>query len=60
MRQYTYKEFTNILKRNNYYLKRINGSHCIFINSTGRHICVPKNRINNCIARRLIKQNNLI
>lgn len=57
MKQYTYKEFSKILKNNDYYYKRCSGSHYIYYKN-GNHISVPRN-LNACIARRLIKENNL-
>lgn len=57
MKQYTYKEFSRILKNNGYHLGRCNGSHFIWHNEVN-HISIPK-KVNSCVARRLIKENNL-
>jgi predicted RNA binding protein YcfA (HicA-like mRNA interferase family) len=59
MKQYTIKEFIKILVYNNFHLVRTKGSHYIYYNNNGKHISVPR-VLNSCIARRLIKENNLI
>lgn len=58
MRQWTYREFSHIVKKNGYSLSRHKGDHAIYVNSIGRHISVPKNLVS-VIANRLIKENNL-
>ena len=59
MRQYTLREFIKIVEFNGFYYNRHNGDHAIYINDNGRHISIPKN-LKSVIARRLIKENNLI
>ena len=59
MKQWTHNEFCKLCERNGYYYSRSNGSHDIYINKKGQHISVPL-RIASVIARRLIKENNLI
>lgn len=59
MRQYTSIEFIKIVEFNGFYYSRHNGDHAIYVNDKGRHISMPKN-LESVIARRLIKENNLI
>lgn len=61
MLEWNKNDFIKVLKRNGYYLSkgRGNGSHSIYINDLGNHISVPL-RIKAVVARRLIKENNLI
>ena len=59
MRQYTLREFIKIVEFNDFYYNRYNGDHIIYVNDKGRHISIPKN-LKSVIARRLIKENNLI
>lgn len=59
MKQYTFREFIKLVERNGFHYNRNNGSHFIYTNNEGRHISIPKN-LKNVIARRLIKENNLI
>lgn len=59
MRQYTSREFIKIVKFNGFHYDRHSGDHAIYINNKGRHISIPKN-LESVIARRLIKENNLI
>ena len=59
MRQYTLREFIKIVEFNGFYYDRYNGDHAIYVNDNGRHISIPKN-LKSVIARRLIKENNLI
>ena len=59
MKQYKYREFISILKKNGYTLNRTKGDHSIYTNDNGRHISVPYKLVD-VIARRLIKENNLI
>ena len=62
MRQYTYLEMTKIVKRSGYEYVRCTGDHCIYKHEDGNGTIVlaKKKHINPCIARRLIKENNLI
>lgn len=55
---YNYREFTKILQKNEFVLKRYSGDHAIFVRD-GRHISVAK-RLNRMICERLIKENNLV
>ena len=59
MRQYTLREFIKIVEFNGFYYSRYNGDHAVYVNDNGRHISIPKN-LKSVIARRLIKENNLI
>ena len=59
MKQFTSKEFIKIVKLNGYFYNRSNRDHDIFINDNGDHISIP-NHLECVIARRLIKENNLI
>lgn len=62
MRQYTYLEMTKIVKRNGYGCARCTGDHFIYKREDGNGTIVlaKKKHINPCIARRLIKEHNLI
>lgn len=59
MKQYTQREFIEICIANGFRYDRHNGDHAIYINDNGRHISIPNN-LKCVIARRLIKENNLI
>ena len=59
MRQYTSREFIRIVEKNGFYYSRNNGDHSIYVNDKGEHISIP-HRLACVIARRLIKENNLI
>lgn len=59
MKQFTSREFIKIVKLNGYFYNRSNRDHDIFINDNGDHISIP-NHLERVIARRLIKENNLI
>lgn len=59
MQQYTSREFIRIVEKNGFYYSRNNGDHSIYINDKGEHISIP-HRLACVIARRLIKENNLI
>ena len=59
MKQFTSREFIKIVKLNGYFYYRSNRDHDIFINDNGDHISIP-NHLECVIARRLIKENNLI
>ena len=59
MRQYTSREFIRIIEKNGFYYSRNNGDHSIYVNDKGEHISIP-HRLACVIARRLIKENNLI
>ena len=62
MRQYTYLEMTKIVKRNGYEYVRCTGDHCIYKREGGGGTIVltKKKNVNPCIARRLIKEHDLI
>lgn len=62
MRQYTYLEMTKIVKRNGYKYSRCTGDHCIYKreDGSGTIVLTKKKHINPCIARRIIKEHNLI
>ena len=59
MKQFTSRGFIKIVKLNGYFYNRSNRDHDIFINDNGDHISIP-NHLECVIARRLIKENNLI
>ena len=59
MKQFTSREFIKIVKLNGYFYNRSNRDHDIFINDNVDHISIP-NHLECVIARRLIKENNLI
>lgn len=59
MKQFTSREFIKIVKLNGYFYNRSNRDHDIFINDNGDRISIP-NHLECVIARRLIKENNLI
>ena len=61
MLEWTVDDFVRMLKRNGYALVkgRGKGGHSIYMNTQGNHISVPL-RMKAVIARRLIKENNLI
>ena len=59
MKQFTSREFIKIVKLNGYFYNRSNRDHDIFINDNGDRISIP-NHLGCVIARRLIKENNLI
>lgn len=58
MKEYSLKEFSEILRNNGYFLDRISGGHHIFVNNDGHHISVPLHP-NVCICQRIIKENQL-
>lgn len=59
MKQYTRREFIKIVEKNDFRYTRCKGSHSIYTNKTGNHISIPY-KLESVIARRLIKENNLI
>jgi len=58
MQQFTYREFSKLLKNNGYIESRQKGSHVIYTSNNGNHISVPLH-IRSVIARRLIKEHGL-
>jgi predicted RNA binding protein YcfA (HicA-like mRNA interferase family) len=58
MKQYTQREFIRIIRRNGYTFNRHSGDHAIYVRD-GRHLSIPQ-KLNSVIARRLIRENNLI
>jgi len=59
-RQWTYRKFVKMLKKNGWIYERSSGSHDIFKNDAGNHISVPnRKQVNAMLALRLIKENNL-
>lgn len=61
MRNYTFKQMEAIVLANGYVFVRCTGSHCTYKKEgVAKTIVLSKHRdINPCIARRLIKENNL-
>lgn len=62
MRQYTFHQFVQIIEANGYDYVRCNGDHVIYKRRGAQRTIVlaKKKHINPCIARRLIKENELI
>jgi predicted RNA binding protein YcfA (HicA-like mRNA interferase family) len=60
MRQYTSREFIRIVKFNGFRYSRHSGDHAIYVNDKGKHISIPRKILKCVIARRLIKENNLV
>jgi predicted RNA binding protein YcfA (HicA-like mRNA interferase family) len=59
-RQWTYRKFAKMLKKNGWLYERSSGSHDIFYKE-GKHISVPnKKQVNAMLALRLIKENKLV
>ena len=58
MKQYSFKEFCKLVKKNGYELSRISGSHHIF-KKDGSTIVVNKD-LNRMVCQRLIKENCLV
>ena len=59
-KEYTYRQFRTILRKNGYVFDRYSGDHCIFSNDVNT-ISIPFHgkEINRMLALRLIKENNL-
>lgn len=59
-KQYTFREFRTMLRRNGYVFQRTTGDHLVFSNDKNT-ISVPFHgkEINRMLALRLIKENNL-
>ena len=58
MKQYSFKEFCKLLRKNGYELNRSKGDHFVYKNSE-RTVVVNKN-LNRMVCQRLIKENNLV
>lgn len=54
-----FKEMQKILRNNGYTLDRYNGDHYIYVKRGTSHISINR-ELNPMVARRLIKENNLI
>lgn len=54
-----FKEMQKILRNNGYTLDRYNGDHYIYVKRGTNHISINR-ELNPMVARRLIKENNLI
>jgi predicted RNA binding protein YcfA (HicA-like mRNA interferase family) len=59
MKQYARREFVKLVRQNGFKYVRSKGGHDIYYNNKGRHVSIPQTLVN-VIARRLIKENNLI
>lgn len=59
MRRYTKYEFNKLLVANGFVLERQSGGHLIY-KRNGNEICVVPQRIQEPIARRLIKEHKLV
>lgn len=59
-KQYSFRQFRILLRRNGYVFDRFSGDHCIFVNDVNT-ISIPFHgkEINRMLAQRLIKENNL-
>lgn len=62
LQQYTFRQMESIVLRNGYVYVRCSGTHCTYKKEgVANTIVLSKHRdVNPCIARRLIKENNLI
>lgn len=62
MEQYTFRRMEQIVTSNGYIYVRCTGSHCVYKKEGAENtiILAKKKHVNPCIARRLIKENNLI
>ena len=62
MRQYTFREMEAIVLDNGYVYVRCTGSHHTYKKEgvANTIVLAKKKQVNPCIARRLIKENNLI
>lgn len=58
MKQFTKRQFTDILKNNGYWLERTSGSHYIYKNTDGQTISVPQS-CKSVVLLRLIKEHSL-
>ena len=54
------RDCERILNYNGFYPDRQNGSHVIFKDDLGRYITIHRGKVNPCIWRRLVKENNLV
>ena len=55
--EYSFRDFTKILRRNGFYLARCRGDHYMF-KKGGKNVTVNR-KLNMMVARRLIKENDL-
>lgn len=62
MQTFTYRQMVRIVEQNGYEYIRCNGDHTIYKKAGERNTITlaKKKHINPCIARRLIKENNLV
>ena len=62
MQNFKKRQFEKLLLCNGYNYLRTRGSHATYGNETGRTITIPitGSEINACIARRLMKEYNLV
>lgn len=62
MRTWTYKQMVEVVESNGYEYSRCTGDHVIYKKQGARNTITltKKRQINPCIARRLIKENNLV
>lgn len=60
-REWTTREFQKMLRKSGFKPERFSGSHCIYVDDSGRSISIPEGRkmINRMMAQRLIKEFNL-
>ena len=56
-KEFTFKDFVALLRRNRYYLKRCTGDHYIYTN--GVNTISINQKPNRMVCRRLIKENHL-
>ena len=59
MKTYTHREFVRILNKNGYVRDHVTGSHITYIKGDDK-IVATNNRINKMVARRLIKEHELV
>lgn len=61
VKQWNPREFQKVLMDNGFYLARTHGSHSMWKNDNNHiTISIPSVKVNSMLARRLIKENNLI
>jgi predicted RNA binding protein YcfA (HicA-like mRNA interferase family) len=56
--EYSFRDFTKILRNNGYELLRCRGDH--FVYNKDSHKVVVNRKLNMMVARRLIKENSLV
>lgn len=57
---YSLREMENIIRKNNYHLKRVKGSHKIYKNEQGATLVLAVSNSNKMIFQRIIKEHHLM